>query len=65
MNNEYYRIWNKAKLNINTSKDDVKWVPVEIRMDGRTTVVMKNGRKYKWNLLMVMKADFCRNMVIV
>jgi len=30
MNNEYYRIWNKAKLNINTSKDDVKWTPVEI-----------------------------------
>ena len=29
MNNEFYRIWNKAKLNINTG-DDIKWTPVEI-----------------------------------
>ena len=30
MNNEYYRLWNKAKLNINANSDDVKWTPVEI-----------------------------------
>lgn len=30
MNNEYYRLWNKAKLNINANSDDVKWTPIEI-----------------------------------
>jgi hypothetical protein len=29
MNNEYYRIWNKAKLNIGQN-DEGKWTPVEI-----------------------------------
>ena len=30
MNNEFYRIWNKAKLNINAGEDEIKWTPVEI-----------------------------------
>ena len=30
MNNEYYRIWNRAQLDLDSNKDGLKWTPVRI-----------------------------------
>lgn len=30
MNNEYYRIWNRAQLDLDSGKDGLKWTPVKI-----------------------------------